>query len=297
MNILLLHNPTAGDDRPSERELVELLRAARHDVSCVATDDPQLAQHLVQKVDLLLVAGGDGTVATVLEKIEGGAAPLGILPLGTANTFARALGIEGEIEALIEGLAAGELVPVDFGIAEGPWGRCRFFESAGFGALAEGLGPVNAARVPSAEKIPSGRHALREAFSRMEPVGLQLTVDGERRDETLLMLELARIDTFGPRLRLAPAATPGDGTIHVVTLAPQAREAMLGWLEDPDTGRPAPVAVRRARQVEVAWEGTASHLDDNFFESPQQPCRMKATIEVAAVRFLVPASPAKEPRR
>ena len=76
MNILLLHNPTAGDDRPSERELVELLRDARHDVSCVPTDDPQLAQHLVQKVDLLLVAGGDGTVATVLEKIEGGAAPL-----------------------------------------------------------------------------------------------------------------------------------------------------------------------------------------------------------------------------
>ena len=103
MNILLLHNPTAGDDRPSERELVELLRAARHDVSCVATDDPQLAQRLVEKVDLLLVAGGDGTVATVLEKIEGAAAPLGILPLGTANNFARALGIEGEIEAIIDG--------------------------------------------------------------------------------------------------------------------------------------------------------------------------------------------------
>lgn len=297
MNILLLHNPTAGDDRPSEPELVELLRAARHDVSCVATDDPQLAQRLVEKVDLLLVAGGDGTVATVLEKIEGGAAPLGILPLGTANNFARALGIEGEIEALIEGLAAGELAPVDFGIAEGPWGRCRFFESAGFGALAEGLGPVNAARVPSAEKIPSGRRALRETFGGMEPVALQLTIDGERTDETLLMLELARIDTFGPRLRLAPEATPGDGTIHVITLAPQAREAMLAWLEDPDTGRPAPVEVRRARQVEVAWEHTASHLDDNFFEPPQQPCRMKATIEVAAVRFLVPASPAREARR
>ena len=69
MNILLLHNPTAGDDRPSERELVELLRNARHDVSCVATDDPQLAHRMVEKVDLLLIAGGDGTVATVLEKV------------------------------------------------------------------------------------------------------------------------------------------------------------------------------------------------------------------------------------
>ncbi|NLD53774.1 MAG: hypothetical protein GX652_03835 [Burkholderiaceae bacterium] len=289
MNILLLHNPTAGDDRPSERELVELLRDARHDVSRVATDDPQLAHRMVEKVDLLLIAGGDGTVATVLEKVEGGSAPIGILPLGTANNLARTFGIEGDIEELIEGLADGELAPVDFGIADGPWGRTRFFESAGFGALAEGLGPVNAARVPSAEKIPSGRRALRETFGRMEPALLQVTIDGERQDERLLMLELARVDTLGPRLCLAPGATPGDGTIHVVTLAPEAREDMLRWLEDPDGQAEAPVRVRRARQVEVAWVDTASHLDDNFFERPEQPCRMKASIELAAVRILRPA--------
>ncbi len=296
VNILLLHNPTAGDDRPSERELVELLRNARHDVSRVATDDPQLAHRMLEKVDLLLIAGGDGTVATVLEKIEGGSAPIGILPLGTANNLARTFGIEGEIEELIDGLAGGELAPVDFGVADGPWGRCRFFESAGFGAIAEGLGPVNAARVPSAEKIPSGRRALRETFGRMAPARLQLTIDGEREDLSLLMLELARIDTIGPRLRLAPEATPGDGTIHVVTLAPESREAMLAWLEDPEAGAPAPVQVRRARQVEVAWQDTASHLDDNFFERPEQHCRMKATIELAAVRILRPARREKQSR-
>jgi diacylglycerol kinase family enzyme len=297
VNILLLHNPTAGNDRPSERELVAMLRNARHDVSCVATDDPQLAHRMVEKVDLLLIAGGDGTVATVLEKVEGGSAPIGILPLGTANNLARTFGISGEIEEVIEGLAGGELAPVDFGIADGPWGRHRFFESTGFGAIAEALGPVNAARVPSAEKIPSGRRALRETFSRMAPIRLQVTIDGERHDDSLLMLELARIDTFGPRLRLAPDATPGDGTIHVVTLAPETREAMLAWLEDPDGGAPAPVQVRRARQVEVGWEDTSSHFDDNFFERPEQPCRMKATIQHAAVRILRPVPRGKERRR
>src|SRR5690606_33664961 len=139
-----------------------------------------------------LIAGGDGTVAKVLEQVEGGSAPLGILPLGTANNLARALGIEGEIGDLIQGIPGGELVTVDLGIVEGPWVRRRFFESAGFGAIAEGLGPVNAARVPSAEKIPSGRRALRDIFTRMQPARLQVTIEGERSDQSLLMLELAR---------------------------------------------------------------------------------------------------------
>lgn len=294
MKILLLHNPTAGDDSPSARELVELLRAARHEVSCVATDDDQLAHRLLDKVDLLLIAGGDGTVARVLAKIEGGSAPLGILPLGTANNLARAFGIEGEVRELIAGIADGELKTVDFGVADGPWGRRRFFESAGIGAIADGLGPVNAARVPSADKIPTGRKALRELFARMAPVPVQLTIDGERREEPLLMLELMRIDTVGPRLCFAPEATPGDSLLHVVTLGPDAREAMLAWLEDPDSGAAAPVRLRQARQVEVAWEGSGAHLDDHFFDPVQQPSRMKVGIEAAAVRMLIPAAGGRE---
>jgi diacylglycerol kinase family enzyme len=296
VDILLLHNPVAGDDRPSESRLVDMLRSAGHEVASLDSEHPDLGQRLVDKVDLLLIAGGDGTVAKVLEKVEGASAPLGILPLGTANNLARALGIAGEIPQIIAGLAEGELVALDFGIADGPWGRRRFFESAGFGAIAVGLGPVNSARVSSAEKIPSGRRALREVFATMAPAALGLTVDGERTDEELLMLELSRIDSVGPRLLIAPQAAPGDGFIHLASLAADRRDEMLRWLDDPEANGPAPLRLRRARQVEVAWQDTASHVDDYFFEAPGQPARMKAWVEAAAVRMLVPAAGSMEVR-
>lgn len=296
MNILLLHNPVAGDDSPSGPRLVDLLQSAGHAVSCLDSDHPDLGKRLAERVDLLLIAGGDGTVARVLEKVEGACAPLGILPLGTANNLARALGFEGEIPDIVAGLADGRLVPLDFGIAEGPWGRRRFFESAGFGALAAGLGPVNAARVSSAEKIPSGRHALREVFAAMAAVRLEVTIDGVRTDEDLLMLELARIDSVGPKLLIAPQAAPGDGCIHVATLGADGRDAMLRWLDDPEARGAAPLRVRSARRVEIGWQDTASHLDDYFFEAPGQPSRMKAWVEAAAVRMLVPAAGAQGDR-
>jgi hypothetical protein len=50
--------------------------------------------------------------------------------------------------------------------------------------------------------------------------------------------------------------------------------------------------VRRARQADVTWHGVPSHLDDHFHEEPGQPCSMRAWLEPAAVKVLVPGNPA-----
>lgn len=291
VNVLLLHNPTAGDDRFSDRDLIAMLRKVGCRVTYLPTDDPGLKLRLTDPVDLLVVAGGDGTVAAVLGEIRGRTAPLTILPLGTANNLARALGIrapgEAEIAELIAGLNQGRLVPLDFGSSAGPWGRQRFFESAGFGAIARALGPVNESKVPSAEKIPQGRRAMKQVFHDLRPARLRITLDGRQTDEELLMLELTRIASIGPKLCIAPAADPGDGLIHVACLPVERRAAMLAWLDDPEGG-PAPLALRTARQVEVGWHDTPSHLDDYFHDEPRQPCTMRAWLEPAAIKVLVP---------
>lgn len=271
-----------------KEDLIKLLATAGCEVDYIPTDDPELARRLHDPVDLLVVAGGDGTVAKVLTEVRGETAPVTLLPMGTANNLARALGIRAAVPDLVQGLRYGRVVPLDVGQSEGPGGRQRFFESAGFGAIARALGPVNESRVPSHQKIPEGRKAMRQVFQEMPPARLRVTLDDRTLDGEFLMLELAKIASLGPRLCLAPQADPGDGLLHVCALPAEHRQAMMQWLDDPEEGGGAPMVVYRSRKAEVTWTDTPSHLDDFFHEVPEEACTMRAWLEPAAVRVLVP---------
>jgi len=288
VKVLLLHNPTAGSDQTSTDDLIGLLDRAGCVVDYLPTDHPDLPRRLADPVEALVIAGGDGTVAKVLAQIEGDTAPVTILPMGTANNLAGSLGIRASLPDLVAGLKHGRVVPLDVGMTDGPWGRQRFFESAGFGAIAQALGPVNRSKVPSHQKIPQGRHAMRKVFQDMRPARLRIRLDERHLEEDLLLLELAKINSIGPRLCLAPTADPGDGFIHVALLPLDRRQAMLDWLDDPEDGRPAPMVLHKARHAEVTWQDTPSHLDDFFHEAPQAPCTMRAWLEPSKVKVLVP---------
>jgi diacylglycerol kinase (ATP) len=64
---------------------------------------------------LVIAAGGDGTVGSVAGRLAGSENPLGILPLGTGNDFARSLGIPLNPRRAARLLATGEISPVDLG--------------------------------------------------------------------------------------------------------------------------------------------------------------------------------------
>jgi diacylglycerol kinase family enzyme len=73
-------------------------------------------QHVIEgKLDAIVVGGGDGSVRTVASVLAGSNNPLGILPLGTLNHFARDLGISLNTERAVATIAAGEQRAVDVG--------------------------------------------------------------------------------------------------------------------------------------------------------------------------------------
>lgn len=74
---------------------------------------------LVQRASLVVAAGGDGTVSAVASRLAGTSTPMGVLPVGTLNHFAKDLGLPLDLEAAIEVLAAGHRVAVDIGEVNG----------------------------------------------------------------------------------------------------------------------------------------------------------------------------------
>ena len=70
-------------------------------------------------VDTVVVGGGDGTINTAAEILLKAGKPLGVLPLGTLNHFARDLGLPTDLEAALRAVAAGHLRRVDVGEVNG----------------------------------------------------------------------------------------------------------------------------------------------------------------------------------
>src|SRR5205085_3333428 len=74
-----------------------------------------LAAAKERKIDAVVVGGGDGTIRTVAGVLAGTAVPLGILPLGTLNHFAKDLGIPAELEAATAVISEGYTRRIDLG--------------------------------------------------------------------------------------------------------------------------------------------------------------------------------------
>ena len=98
--------------------------------------------------DLLILGGGDGTISGLVDLMVGHDVMLGVLPLGTANSFARTLGIPLTIEGAVEVIRTGEPRRIDLGMIDGDY----FANCA-----AMGISPQIAETVPHGLKKVLGR--------------------------------------------------------------------------------------------------------------------------------------------
>lgn len=137
MRITLIHNPKAGDANHGKKQLMAALAKAGHHAGYQSTKQPGFKKALKQPTDLVLAAGGDGTTAKVASRLVDSGIPLAVLPCGTANNLARALGFVTSPEEIITRLEGRKKRAFDVGLAHGPWGERYFFEAAGGGLLAD----------------------------------------------------------------------------------------------------------------------------------------------------------------
>jgi YegS/Rv2252/BmrU family lipid kinase len=78
-----------------------------------------LTNAIESKVDAIVAGGSDGTISTVADALADHAIPLGVLPLGTLNHFARDLGIPAELDDAVRVVLAGRTTRVDVGEVNG----------------------------------------------------------------------------------------------------------------------------------------------------------------------------------
>lgn len=162
-------------------------------------------------VDVVIAAGGDGTLHYVARALVGSPTPLAVIPLGTANDFARSVGLPLELAPAIETALGGEVSAVDVGCING---EVSYLNEAGVGVIEDVTNEISSRRkqvLGSLEYV----YAAARACLRADPVHLRLTIDGELESRIALQLLVGVGRYFGPAIEIAPGASPDDGLLHL----------------------------------------------------------------------------------
>jgi diacylglycerol kinase family enzyme len=265
-----VHNEDAGDAR-SLPALCALIERHGHHVVASAHPSDGVAPWHDERLDLIVAAGGDGTIAAAMCALATAPlrTPLAILPMGTANNIATTLDVPLDLEAAIAAWRSMRARPFDLGAAIGPWGERCFVESVGGGLVTHGIVVMDrihyTSPTPEAQ-LARARSVFADVLSRLEPTHWQLTVDGRRIDGEFLLLEVLNVTSVGPSLRLAPAS-PFDGWLTIAAMEAKHRAPWAAWLRGETKG-PAPrLRTWRGREI-VLHTMDRLHVDDTVVDPP-----------------------------
>ena len=216
---VVILNPEAGRRGPvstsvaTTEEIARALDLAGLRYELVVPDEPDaiplLARAAVERgAELVVAAGGDGTVRMVAEAVIGSRAALGILPLGSVMNIARMLEIPRELDQAAALLASAPPIEIDVGEVNGQ----RFFEGVSIGLSSEVFRFV--------DQLQQGQFSSPMAFlrtvRRYRPRRVRLLIDNRPFTARALAVVIANGPYVGAGLTVAPDARLDDGLLDVV---------------------------------------------------------------------------------
>ncbi|MEV8213060.1 diacylglycerol kinase family protein [Leifsonia sp. NPDC077715] len=200
-------------------------------------DDPgsgQTKEALEKGVDVVIAAGGDGTVRTVAEELRGTGTPLALLPSGTGNLLARNLNLTlDDIENALDSAFAGGDRSIDMGVIElrdgtGSTRRHAYLVMAGVGIDAQMIAATDEdlkakhgwlAYVKAIGTVLRDKNQLRVRY-RLDDHGQH-----SMRAHTVL---IGNCGSLPANILLLPEAAVDDGQFDIVVLRP---EGFIGWVQ------------------------------------------------------------------
>lgn len=269
MDVAVLVSPAAGRGRAraSSAAVLSALEAAgltpRVLPAATGRDaERQAAEAISAGAGALAVIGGDGSAHAALQAVAGTTTPLAVIPAGTGNDLALALGIPRDpvaaARAAAEDLVAGTSRAVDAGRTADRWWAtvlCCGFDSA----VSDRANRL---------RWPKGRRrydvAVLAELARLRPREVDLVLDGEAHTLPVTLIAVGNTPWYGGGMKVCPGADPTDGFFDVTVVGPISRLQLVRTRPRLTAGthvEHAAVTVHRVSRVELASPGVATYAD------------------------------------
>ena len=230
LDAVIILNPSAGRGR-AQRAITEIqtwVKQVGWNTQFMFTERSGHATQLATiapDCDVLIAAGGDGTLREVLNgamRRKGNFPTLGVLPVGTGNDFARCAGIGLNLPSAFNVLAERHTEKIDIAIA----GDKFWINVAGMGFDA-----VVANRINQGIRFTTGTAAYVLAviseLRRFEPIRLKIKTEEESLETLAVLCAVANCQSYGGGMRIAPNANINDGKLEIVLVGEMSKSEFL----------------------------------------------------------------------
>lgn len=298
--VQLLHNPKAGNEKHGRKQLIAALQAQGYE--CTYTSVKEKEWSLADDAEMLIIAGGDGTVRKVVKKLlkrkENMQVPIVVLPFGTANNIAKTFGITGVAEELIAQLNSWQVKKFDTGFVENVEKENFFLEGLGFGIfpyLMKEMKNVDEDGLNTIEKkLQKAQELLYKIAVSYEPRYAELKLDNADHSGKFILVEVMNTRSIGPNLVLSTLSDPGDGEFEIVLIPEDQKEKFTSYIFDKLNGREEAYAYStlKAKSLSIKYEGKHVHVDDRIVKLDKSKA-VKIELQKGLLSFLVPQTEAK----
>lgn len=265
-HVALLVNPTSGRGkgariaprvaarlRAAGIEVVELITTSAEDVP------PRTREAIKTLADAVVVVSGDGTIHQVVQEMAGGDLPLGVVPAGTGNDFARGLGVPlDDPEVAADRIVDGAVRRIDLLKAKDEF--ITTIVASGFDSLVNKR--ANAMRWPKGQsRYTVATFAELRTF---KPLGYSVTLDGEVIDTDAMLVAVGTVPSYGGGLRICEGAAIDDGLLDVTIIRPVSRLTLLMLFPKLSKGTHVPhpqITQLRGRTVRLESAGITAYAD------------------------------------
>ncbi|MBN2331480.1 MAG: diacylglycerol kinase family lipid kinase [Deltaproteobacteria bacterium] len=269
-SIMFIINPIAGRGRWEEvqQQINVMLGGGNKElffhVSRYAGHAEELSRALVvEQPEMIVAVGGDGTVNEVVNGIGCSGIPLGVIPRGSGNGFARHLGIPTRLDRALAIIRTGTATPVDMIKINNRY--MVNVSGVGFDAqIAWKFHHGQQRGLASYIKITAAE------FFTYRPQSYTLTIDGKKRQELAMLISIANSSQFGNNILIAPRASVRDGLLDLCILHPFPLSAVPGlffWLLRKKIDQCGYLETIKAKKVTISGHGDRYHLDGEAVES------------------------------
>lgn len=265
-----------------------------------AADDPgraMTAQAVEAGVELVLAAGGDGTVRMVAAGLAGTDIAMAIIPAGTGNLLARNLDVPLDVNGALDVALGSQERRVDTVVLTVDDGEPdRFTVMAGTGIDALIMDEVDDKLKkyvgPAAYFLAAGK-----AIGRL-PFPVQVTIDGHRHKRNAIITLIGNCGRLTGELELIPGVQPDDGLLHLYVAYPSRFTHWIKVVVRLVTRRPKKddhVSVWSGKKVEIRLKERESYEVDGDVEG--EGTVLRAEIDPGSLRIRAKAAHRDDPAR
>ncbi len=275
MRYAIITNPASGrmdvdQKRVALAEAAEVLKAKIHGLdTTTAAELGQCARDLASRYDVIVAAGGDGTLADVINAVDTSKIPVAYLPLGSGNAMQYALQYKGRLADIARRIRDGRIHDFDLINCDD---ACRVFMAAiGFEGTVVQLRDQYVSQGAVGFKAYC-RAVLKSYFKKYKRTFATVVIDGvAHKIEKLLSLMVVKQPYYGYGMQVVPQARFDDRQLHICCLNPGLFKAIIGGVTAFTIGNrigryqaAKKLSVKLQRPLMIQVNGSAGWEADEF---------------------------------